>query len=237
LYRSDNALAEIQSVKSSALSRQLSDRRPNHDAACPSTTTSLFSHSDHPPSQLQQFSLSSQFHHLAAPPYTKHDHPLHLNDSSLFGVPASRRRLSGKIPHQEYYQDLVVKDYQHGKFPVILHQALLALERVGDTSIAGFSPDGKSFAIRNQYLFEKRILRVFFPKMKGFASFQRQLNLYDFVRIGGAGIDRGSYRHEMFHRDLPSKACDMTRTKIKGGKPRRRRRTSPNHASGDTDKE
>jgi hypothetical protein len=115
---------------------------------------------------------------------------------------------------------------QQGKFPVILHQALLELERVGDTSTAAFLPDGKSFAIKNQYLFEETILRVFFPKMKGFASFQRQLNLYDFKRIGGAGIDRGSYCHELFHRDLPSKACEMKRTKIKGGKPRRRRASS-----------
>jgi hypothetical protein len=112
---------------------------------------------------------------------------------------------------------------QEGKFPVILHQALLELERVGDTSTAAFLPDGKSFAIINQSIFEKRILPIFFPKMKGFASFQRQLNLYDFKRIGGAGVDRGSYCHELFHRDCPSKAREMNRTKHKGGKPRHRR--------------
>jgi hypothetical protein len=109
---------------------------------------------------------------------------------------------------------------------MILHQALLELERVGDTSTAAFLPDGKSFVIRTQYLFEKRVIPVFFPKMKGFASFQRQLNLYDFMRIGGAGLARGSYHHELFHRDAPGKAAEMKRTKIKGGNKRRRRPSS-----------
>jgi hypothetical protein len=108
---------------------------------------------------------------------------------------------------------LLFMEARRGIFPVILHQALLELERVGDTSTAAFLPDGKSFSIRNQYLFEKHVLFVFFPKMKGFASFQRQLNLYDFIRIGGAGIDRGSYRHELFDRGSPSKAAEMKRTK------------------------
>jgi hypothetical protein len=48
------------------------------------------------------------------------------------------------------------------------------------------------------------------------ASFQHQLNLDDFKRIGGSGIDRGSYYHELFHRDSPSRAHKMKRTKIKG---------------------
>jgi hypothetical protein len=121
---------------------------------------------------------------------------------------------------------LFMEQARRGIFPVILHQALLELERVGDTSTAAFLPDGKSFSIRNQYLFEKHVLFVFFPKMKGFASFQRQLNLYNFIRIGGAGIDRGSYRHELFDRDSPSKAAEMKRTKIKGGNNKKRASSS-----------
>jgi hypothetical protein len=105
---------------------------------------------------------------------------------------------------------------QRDIFPVVLHQALLELERVGDTAIAAFLPDGKSFSIQNQFWFERRIIRVFFPRMKGYASFQRQLNLYDFKRIGGAAADRGSYHHELFRRDSPAIAREMKRTKIKG---------------------
>jgi hypothetical protein len=57
--------------------------------------------------------------------------------------------------------------------------------------------------------------------MKTFASFQRQLNLYDFKRIGGRGENRGGYRHKMFvHKDDPALANQMKRTKITGGSPR-----------------
>ena len=106
-------------------------------------------------------------------------------------------------------------------FPMVLHRVLAELELVGGgRSIATFLPDGRSFNIKNQALFASQVLPVFFPKMKGFASFQRQLNLYDFRRIGGGGPDRGAYRHELFVRDCPAVSCRMKRTKIKGCRPR-----------------
>lgn len=52
-------------------------------------------------------------------------------------------------------------------------------------------------------------------KMGSFASFQRQLNLYDFVRIS-EGPDRGAYCHELFIRGKPLLSTTMRRTKIKG---------------------
>jgi hypothetical protein len=113
-------------------------------------------------------------------------------------------------------------------FPMVLHRALADLELAeGGAEIATFLPDGKSFLIRNQFLFENRVLPVFFPKMKSFASFQRQLNLYDFKRVGGAGVNRGAYHHALFVRDNPDDVRRMKRTKLKGGAPRgpaRRRR-------------
>ena len=102
-------------------------------------------------------------------------------------------------------------------FPMVLHRVLAELELIGgDRGIATFLPDGRSFQIKNQALFASTVLPVFFPKMKSFASFQRQLNLYDFRRIGGAGLDRGAYRHESFVRDYPVISCRMRRIKIKG---------------------
>lgn len=114
-------------------------------------------------------------------------------------------------------------EQRHHIFPVILHRALTELERVPQGSdIAAFSPDGKSFQIRSQYLFEQQVLPIFFPKMRIFGSFQRQLNLYNFQRSNrDAGKDRGSYRHELFERDCPAKVHGMKRTKLKGGPPRR----------------
>ncbi|KAI2492993.1 DNA binding protein [Fragilaria crotonensis] len=102
-------------------------------------------------------------------------------------------------------------------FPIILHTALQALHLLpGGSDVAAFLPDGRSFCIRDQQKFTDLVLPVFFPKMKGFASLQRQLNLYDFKRVGGMGPDRGCYRHELFHRDFPGYLVFMKRRKIKG---------------------
>ena len=106
-------------------------------------------------------------------------------------------------------------------FPMVLHRALAELELVADgRTIAAFLPDGRSFRIKDQALFTKKIMPVFFPKMKGFASFQRQLNLYDFERVGWAGPGRGTYRHKLFVRDYPAISSSMRRTKIKGPHPK-----------------
>ncbi|KAI2493730.1 DNA binding protein [Fragilaria crotonensis] len=109
-----------------------------------------------------------------------------------------------------------MEGYDKRSFPIILHRALQELDRLpGGSDAAAFHPDGRSFFITDQQKFADLVLPVFFPKMKGFASFQRQLNLYDFRRVGGMGPDRGSYRHGLFHRDFPSYLVFMKRRKIK----------------------
>ena len=106
---------------------------------------------------------------------------------------------------------------QKRSFPMILHKALEELDRLpGGSDVAAFLPDGRSFCIKDQQKFADLVLPVFFPKMKGFASLQRQLNLYDFKRVGGMGPDRGCYRHGLFHRDFPGDMIFMKRRKIKG---------------------
>lgn len=99
----------------------------------------------------------------------------------------------------------------------MLHRILLELELVdGGAKIASFLSDGKSFKIWHHFLFEKHVLPIFFPKMKNFASFQRQLNLYDFKRLDSSYIDRGGYHHALFQRNSPDLATTMIRRKIKG---------------------
>ena len=106
-------------------------------------------------------------------------------------------------------------------FPMVLHRALAELELVeGGRAIATFLPDGLSFCVKDQVLFAKQVLPLFFPKMRSFASFQRQLNLYDFERVGWAGLGRGTYRHKLFVRDYPAISSSMRRTKIKGPHPK-----------------
>jgi hypothetical protein len=102
-------------------------------------------------------------------------------------------------------------------FPMKLHRLLADLEqKEGGTKMAAFLPDGQSFMIKNPFKFEKNVMPMYFPRMKHFASFQRQLNLYDFTRVGGRGPAKGAYRHEMFVRGLPVLSRSMRRTKIKG---------------------
>jgi hypothetical protein len=53
--------------------------------------------------------------------------------------------------------------------------------------------------------------------MGRFSSFQRQLNLYDFNRIG-SGVDKGAYSHPMFIHGQYQLTLSMKRNKIKGVK-------------------
>ncbi|KAI2494332.1 DNA binding protein [Fragilaria crotonensis] len=101
-------------------------------------------------------------------------------------------------------------------FPVKLHRLLLDLQlHDGGAAIASFLPDGVAFAFHDVHRFETEVMRKYFPRMNKFASFQRQLNLYDFQRISD-GPARGAYCHPSFNRDFPHLCRGMKRTKIKG---------------------
>lgn len=110
-------------------------------------------------------------------------------------------------------------------FPMILHHALMALENTpGGESIAAFLPDGLSFRIQNREKFEEQVLAAFFPRMKGYSSFQRQLNLYGFKRC----MD-GRYWHERFARHDPALLTEMRREKVKRKRPRGKPQTHNNN--------
>lgn len=106
---------------------------------------------------------------------------------------------------------------QQETFPMKLHRLLADLEQQEDgVKIATFLADGQAFIIKDTFRFEQQTMPTYFPRMKQFASFQRQLNLYDFKRINGSGSDKGAYRHELFVRAFPELSRAMKRTKIKG---------------------
>jgi hypothetical protein len=108
----------------------------------------------------------------------------------------------------------------HETFPMKLHRLLedLELRHTNGTEIASFTSDGLSFIVKDTVEFETKIMPLYFPRMKHFASFQRQLNLYDFQRVGGRTAQKGAYRHRMFLRSMPQLAKRMRRTKRKGPK-------------------
>jgi len=58
-----------------------------------------------------------------------------------------------------------------------------------------------------------------FFKLSKIASFQRQLNLYGFVRLT-AGLDKSGYYHERFLRERPDLLWTIPRAKVKGTKVR-----------------
>ena len=131
----------------------------------------------------------------------------HLQGSSASPMPSTASMLSCAASVAEFA--LSFSKEEEGQiplvggpesFPMVLHRALGELELVeGGRNIATFLLDGRSFYIKNKALSASKILPASFPKMKSFASFQRQLNLHDFRRVGGAGPDRGAY---CYHSDL-----------------------------------
>merc|ERR1712151_187134 len=102
-------------------------------------------------------------------------------------------------------------------FPKKLYQMLLDLQREpGGTDIAAFLPDGRTFVIRKPYEFETIVMPKYFS-MGSLASFQRQLNLYDFQRIT-RGPYKGAYYHNRFIYGQPMLCETIRRSRKKGSK-------------------
>lgn len=98
-------------------------------------------------------------------------------------------------------------------FPWKLHMVL-------DESVWGGFDDfiswqsNNAFKVHDPIQFEKSIMKRFFNQTR-YKSFQRQLNIYGFIRVKTAGKATGSYTHPLFIRGDPDACRFMTRTKIK----------------------
>eukprot|EP00957_Ditylum_brightwellii_P071140 5407360-Ditylum_brightwellii.AAC.1 len=99
-------------------------------------------------------------------------------------------------------------------FPEKLHRMLHYAHTENLTDIVSFFPHGRAFAIHKASMFVSRIMPNFFRQTR-LTSFQRQLNLYGFKRIG-TGPDTGGYYHELFLKGRPGLCVNMKRTKVKG---------------------
>ena len=96
-------------------------------------------------------------------------------------------------------------------FPEKLHRMLCDVEMNGQAEIVSFFLHGRAFSVNNRERFVAETL----PKYLGlnrFSSFQRQLNLYGFVRIR-SGPDKGGYYHELFLKGRPLLCNYMRRVK------------------------
>ena len=102
----------------------------------------------------------------------------------------------------------------------------------GDESIVSWQPHGKAFRVHQPNAFTSIIMPQYFKQQKKYKSFQRQLNIYGFQRIG-KGLDAGAYFHPMFIRNQKSMSLRMSCQKIKGNQ--FTNKTVDHHAAGDPD--
>jgi hypothetical protein len=99
-------------------------------------------------------------------------------------------------------------------FPWRLHEMLDAAETEGFESIVSWLPDGRSFRVHDPVVFVDKVMKKFFNQNK-YKSFQRQLNIWGFVRILD-GPMKGGYIHEHLVQNQPEMCAMMKRQKIKG---------------------
>jgi len=81
----------------------------------------------------------------------------------------------------------------------------------GRESIVSWFDHGRAFKVHNVPSFVSDVLPLFFKQTK-FKSFQRQLNLWGFLRIQD-GTEKGAYYHRDFLRDKPDLVCLLKRQK------------------------
>ena len=128
-------------------------------------------------------------------------------------VPSSQEPIVPQVVNINIEPEKKRRRGRSGSFPQKIHQMLRDLEDDGRQDIASFVRGGKAFCIHRTKEFAKDVMPKYF-KMGSYASFQRQLNLYSFTRIG-EGPDRGAYFHELFIEGKPLLSTTMKRKETK----------------------
>jgi hypothetical protein len=77
------------------------------------------------------------------------------------------------------------------------------------SQIVAWNADGTEFIIYNTHEFSEKVLPMYF-KHSNFASFIRQLNMYDFHKLRSGGQEH-IYKHSLFMRDRPDLLKDIHR--------------------------
>ena len=98
------------------------------------------------------------------------------------------------------------------QFPYRLHEMLK--DKDVDSSIVSWLEHGKAFRVHKPEEFVNKVMPLYF-RQSHYKSFQRQLNLWGFERVG-RGPEVGAYYHRHFLKGQPSLCGFMTRQKIKG---------------------
>jgi len=88
-------------------------------------------------------------------------------------------------------------------FVVKLFRMLEQAEENGFQSIVSWRMHGGAFMIHDKARFTNEVLPAYFEQQNAFPSFQRQLNIWGFLRLTAQGPDRGAYYNDLFLRGRP----------------------------------
>ena len=126
--------------------------------------------------------------------------------SEVEDLQTSRNKAAKSLHAKETNTKKVDKNHQKSQikdpFPVILYDILeKANTDTNFSKIVSWHPDGIRFRVHDRAAFETLIQPVHFPTQSDFASFRRQLNLYDYKRISkDLKEEDGYYFHPKFLR-------------------------------------
>ena len=94
-------------------------------------------------------------------------------------------------------------------FPIRLHRLIVAAEAENRRDIIHFSKAGDSFVLVDRDALMSDLVPRFF-RLRSFASFRRQMCLYDFEK-DVRSANQTEYRHPLFHRDRPEDLVKLLR--------------------------
>jgi HSF-type DNA-binding len=114
--------------------------------------------------------------------------------------------------------DTKVKDL----FPFNLHDMVESSSMSSQSDIIRWSPHGRAFRVYDKDRLVNELLPRYLKRQTKFASFQRQLNMYGFLKLLGDHSDKGGYYHPLFLRGRPALSKLIFRNEESESKVRRK---------------
>jgi len=119
------------------------------------------------------------------------------------------------------------------QFPWKLYEMLERADEGNFNHLVSWMPGDFCFKIHNADIFAELVMPCFFKQTK-YKSFQRQLNLYGFIRVD-KGPNKGGYRHSRFIKGRKDLLALINRVKVKGNEHLRLDRSNSNAVIIDTE--
>jgi HSF-type DNA-binding len=115
-------------------------------------------------------------------------------------------------------RDTKVKDL----FPFNLHDMVESSSMSSQSNIIRWFPHGRAFRVFDKDRLVNELLPRYLKRQTQFASFQRQLNMYGFLKLTGDHADKGGYYHPLFLRGRPALSKLIFRNEESESKVRRK---------------